>query len=177
MSKIILNLAISLDGYIARLDNEVDFLDDIEADENKDLGIVFNEFLEGVDTVVMGSTSYEQMLKLGPNSFSNKKMYVLTSQEYVEQEGVTFTDIEIADLAIQMKSESKSNVWLFGGAKVIKQFIALDLVDEFIITIIPIIIGAGIPLFLFTNEDRELELIESKTFGSKVMLHYRRKSK
>ena len=82
---------------------------------------------------------------------------------------------ETDELLIELKQKARKNIWLFGGAKVVKQFIELDAVDEFIIGIAPVILGTGIPLFLFTKEERELQLVETKEMDQIVILHYRRK--
>lgn len=172
MSKVICNLAVSLDGYIAELDGNVDFLGNEFSEEQTKQ---FNDFLNQIDIIVMGSTSYDRMLELGGNTFTSKHIYVLTSREYEELPNVTFVDSEISDLLLEMKERSLKNIWLFGGAKVIKQFIEIDEVDEFIITIAPIVLGSGIPMFLFTKEKRELRLINSQKNDDFVTLHYIRK--
>lgn len=171
MSKIILNVAASLDGYISRLDGSVDFLDHA----NTDWAEEFKKFTNEIDVIVMGRTSYDQMLSFGPYPFSDKKTYVLTSREAEEKENFTFTDMEIEDLIIEMKKVSKKKIWLFGGAKVIKQFVELNMVDEYMITITPILLGTGIPLFLFTKKDIELELVETKQINNLISLLYKRK--
>jgi dihydrofolate reductase len=171
MSKIILNLAVSLDGYIARLDNSVDFLGNTFSKEQED---DFNAFLNTVDVIVMGSTSYDKMIELGEQQFQNKLIYVLTSQEYADEENTIFTDQEIDELVIDLKAQSKKNIWLFGGAKTIQQFIEIGEVDEFIITYTPSIIGTGIPLFLFSKNEIKLELLSSKRIDQNVTLHYKK---
>jgi dihydrofolate reductase len=173
MSKIKLNLAISLDGYIARLDNSYDFLNENEMNEESEKD--FETFVDGIDVLIMGSTSYDQFEEQGGNPFSNKFTYVLTSQEYADEKNVLFTDMEILDLDKAAKEKADKDIWLFGGAKVVKQFIDLDLIDEYIITIVPKIIGTGIPLFLFSDKDIDLELVETKHQGGNVTLHYIKK--
>lgn len=171
MSKVILNLAISLDGYIARLDDSVDYLgEEWDEETNKD----FIEFTNNVDVIIMGSTSYDNMLKMGDYPWGDKFTYVLTSQEYADEENFMFTDMEIEELLLDAKARANKNIYLFGGAKVVKQFIDLDYIDEFIITIAPIIIGTGIPLFLFSNEDKPLKLKSTKEIQGFVTLHYER---
>lgn len=169
-SKIILCLAKSVDGYIARLDNKIDFLEGMKPGDAK----LFNKFISNSDTVIMGSTSYDQMLDLGGHPFPDMFTYVLTSQEYADEDNILFTDMEIEDLAKAAKEKSKSNVWLFGGAKVIQQFVDRNLVDEFIITTTPTIIGTGVPLFLFSEADIKLELVDSEVVGDFVTVHYKK---
>lgn len=173
MSKVKLNLAITLDGYIARLDNTVDYLQ-----SPTEAGIKsFNEFLDSVDTIVMGSTSYDQLVELEKTNtpFKNHKKYVLTSQEYMEEDNTVFVDKELEELLPDILLEAKKDVWVFGGAKVVKQFIEIDAIDEFIITIAPTILGTGIPLFLFTRNELDLELVKTETSNGLVTLCYIRK--
>lgn len=172
MSKVICNLAISLDGYIAKLDHSVNFLPSEMNEENSQS---FKDFLNDIDVIVMGSTSYDRMIELGGNQFEDKLTYVLTTQEYADEKNVIFIEKELDELLIDIKDNAKKNIWLFGGAKVLKQFIEIDAVDEFIITIVPIIIGTGIPLFLFTKEEKELELVRTEIIDQNVTLHYKRK--
>jgi dihydrofolate reductase len=174
MSKIILNLAVSLDGYIARLDGSYDFLNG-DNEMNEEATKDFESFVSDIDVLIMGSSSYDQFEEQGGHPFPNMFTYVLTSQEYADENNVMFTDMEIEDLEKEAKSKSEKNIWLFGGAKVVKQFLDLDFIDEFIITKVPKIIGTGIPLFLFTDKNLDLELVSTKTFGDNVTLHYKKK--
>jgi dihydrofolate reductase len=169
--KIILNLAMSLDGYIARLDHRVDYLDGMDPAKAD----AFHAFLKNVDTIIMGSTSYDKMMDLGGHPFPEKHTYVLTTQEYEDVDNVEFVDLEIEDMVKLAKKKTKNNIWLFGGAKVVQQFIDKGFIDEFIITIAPRVIGTGIPLFLFSDSDVELELVSSEKVGDFVTLHYRKK--
>lgn len=170
MSRIIMNLAVSLDGYIARIDGSYDFLNGENVIDDKD----FKEFLDRVDVLIMGSSSYDQFEQQGGNPFKDKYTYVLTSQEYMPENNVMFTSMDIDELSDLAKDKSDKNIWLFGGAKVVKQFLDLDLIDEFIITYVPKVIGTGIPLFLFSNEELDLRLLDVKRNGENVSLHYER---
>lgn len=170
MSKVVLNIAISLDGYIARLDDRVDYL----GEPNDETMKSFKEFTDRCDTVIMGSTSYDQMIELGGNQFPDKNIFVLTSQPYADEENIVFLEAEIDELMDKVSEVANEDIYLFGGAKVVKQFIDADLIDEYIITIAPIIIGTGIPLFLFSNNDLPLELQKSEEVNGFVTLHYKR---
>jgi dihydrofolate reductase len=173
MTKIVLNIAMSLDGYIATLDHSVDFLNT----GGKEIKEAFEEFLNGVDSIVMGSTSYDKMLELGGNTFQDKTIYVLTTQEYADEENVIFLDKEIEEVLFELKALDNKTVWLFGGAKTVKQFIEQDAIDTYHITIAPTILGTGIPLFLFTKEEKELHLENTVSDGEFITLTYTRKKK
>lgn len=167
MSYVTLQLALTLDGYIARLDGSVDFLDDI----NPSFKDEFKEFIKSIDTIIMGRGTYEKMLEFGEIPFNDKKIYVLTSKDLSShQENVIFTNEDIKDI---IKSED-NNIWLFGGSKVIQSSINLDLIDEFQLYIVPKIIGDGIPLFLENDGLSNLELVRHEQFDNDIMLVYKK---
>jgi len=166
MSYVILQLAVSLDGYIARKDGSVDFLDQMESAFTNE----FDKFVNDVEIIVMGSTTYEVMQKLGGIPFKEKKVYVLTSKEVTSTDkNVIFSNENIESI---LRKES-GIIWLFRGSKVIQSFMNKDLIDEFQIHIVPNIIGEGIPLFLESKELNNLTLHSSKQYGNSVHLVYR----
>ena len=134
----------------------------------------FEPFIERVDSLIMGSATYDKIIELGDFPYDDMEKYVLTTQEYGEESKTLFTEMDIEELATLAKSKSEKNIWLMGGAKVVKQFIDYDLIDEFIITIVPMIIGTGIPLFLFSKEEVKLDLLSTNTSNGQVTLHYKR---
>lgn len=167
MSYVTLQLAQTLDGYIARKNGDVDFLDNINDlfKEN------FDKFVKSIDTIIMGRKTYEKMFDFGEIPFNDKKIYVLTSKElYSTQKNIIFTN---KDIELILKEENK-NIWLFGGSKVIQSFINLDLIDEFQLYIVPIIIGDGIPLFLTNMGLSNLKLIKHEKFNNDILLVYKR---
>ena len=150
MSKVILNLATTKDGFIARKDNSVDFLPPM--DENKLLLEEFIKFMNDIDIIVMGYNTYVVTKELGNGTmpFEDKKIYVCTYDLNitVDRENIFFTKLDVVDLANKMKNESKKNIWLFGGSLLIDSFLSNDLIDRFIITEVDVLIGEGIPLFI-----------------------------
>ena len=168
MSYITLQLAVSLDGYIARKDGSVDFLEEMESTASKK----FYEFVNTIDTIIMGRTTYEVMLKFGGVPFKDQKIYVLTSKKMSsDQKNIIFTNDSIESI---VKNE-KGHIWLFGGAKVIQSFMNLGLVDEFQLHIVPQIIGEGIPLFLENIGMKDLQLVDHEKFGNSILLTYKKK--
>ena len=162
---VILQLAMSLDGFIAREDGSVDFLDDITGD----VETMFQTFLSKIDTIVMGRTTYDQMLTFGPIPFADKDMIVLSSRELVDPpKHVKQMDISPQDL-VQGRNET---IWLFGGAHVIHQFLNQNLIDRFELFIVPQVIGKGIPLFDSQSSLSDLRLIETKEYEDNVLLVY-----
>ena len=123
----------------------------------------------------MGNTTYKQVLTFGEFPYRGKDCFVFTkNKEQRKDENVTFVSKNAKDFISQL-SENK-NIWLVGGASIIDEFLKFDLIDEFIITIIPILLGEGIPLFKGRSNEINLELIDVKTFDpGLVQLYYKRK--
>lgn len=171
-NKIILYIATSLDGFIARKDGSVDWLSPYENGQ-EDYG--YKDFLKKVEIVIMGNTTYKQVLTFGEFPYKGKDCYVLTrNKEKRIDANVTFVSKNAKDFISQL-SDNK-NIWLVGGASIIDEFLKFDLIDEFIITIIPILLGEGIPLFKGRSNEKNLELIDVKTFDPGLMqLYYKRK--
>ena len=172
MRKIILNLAVSLDGYIARLDGSVDWLDDLDTDGN-DLG--FSTFLSTCDTIIMGRKSYQETLQLGNNEwpFKDKNTYVYTLSRIANQESIQFVNEDLESHINTLKKEKGKNIWLFGGGVLIREMRKLNLVDEYIITTIPVFIGKGVRLFKETDIDQQLEIVSTNRVKNIVQTHYK----
>jgi len=168
--KVVLYIAMSLDGYIAREDGRIDWLPQAE---NKDFG--FGEFYNTIDTVIIGRTTYEQIInELSPKvwAYEGKKCYVATTSNYENDQNVEFISNEIFEKVKKMKLEKGKDIWLVGGGKLIDQFIKQNLVDKYVITIIPTILGDGIPLFNKDNPQIGLSLVETNRIGDIVTLTY-----
>lgn len=155
--KIILNLAISLDGFIAAEDGTYEWIVG-DGDHKLNTGKHdFNKFLEGVDSVVMGKNCYEQNMHL---EYKNKKVYIATSQKLQDKENIHFINGDICKVILEEKKKEGKDIYLFGGGVLVDHFIKADIIDEYIIGIIPIILGKGRPLFLQNNPTIKLHLDE-----------------
>ena len=168
MSYVVLQLALTLDGYIAKKDGNVDFLEMVNPlFENE-----FNIFIKSVETIIMGRGTYEKMLEFGEIPFPDKLIYVLTSKPLTSSnKNIIFTNEDITLLV----KKTKNKIWLFGGSKVIQSFVDLDLIDEFQLYIVPIILGDGIPLFLNNKGLKNLELIKHEQYNDDLLLIYRKR--
>lgn len=166
MSYVILQVAVSLDGYISRKDDSVDFLDAIDDSFSNH----FNSFVSSIDSIVMGSNTYEVMLSFGDIPYKDKKIYVCTSKSYKNDHHTTFTSKPIKNLI----HEIKGNIWLFGGAKLIQSFMQEDLVDELQLFIVPKTIGNGIPLFYEHNRFNNWRLVSHQNFSDNLYLIYKK---
>jgi dihydrofolate reductase len=166
MGKIILNVTISLDGYISRLDGSLDFITNYQE--------LLGEFKEQVDVIIMGSTTYDELAMDQVYPYGDTMTYVLTSQPYLEEDNVVFTDKEIQEVIAMAKEYSDGDIWLYGGAKTVKQFIDANVIDQYVIHIEPVILGTGIPLFLYSETDILLKLVNQYEYKNKITLVYER---
>lgn len=171
MKKVILNLAVSVDGYIARNDGSVKWLDSLETD-GSDLG--FSKFLDSCDSIIMGRSSYETTMRLGNNEwpFKHHQSYVFTSKSLVDNEYITFLSTDPQKLILSLQKKKGKNIWLFGGSKFIESIRNCDLVDEYIITTIPVLLGEGIKLFLPSSTENQLFLKTITKTNNIVSSHY-----
>jgi dihydrofolate reductase len=170
---IILYIAASLDGFIARKDGSVDWLSPYEKGQ-EDYG--YNDFYEKIGPIIMGHNTYKQVLSFGEFPYRSKDCFVFTkNKDKRKDENVTFVS-SAKDFISQLNLRDNKNIWLVGGASIVDEFLRSDLIDEFIITIIPILLGDGIPLFKGRSNEKKLKLIDVKTFDpGLVQLHYKRK--
>jgi len=170
MSKIILYIAQSLDGYIADENGSFDFLNDYMRPE-QDYG--YSEFLKNLSAVIMGSTTYKDILKMN-YWYDGLETYVFSSKPITIPEGKTAYQIngDPTVLADKLRLNEKDS-WLMGGGKLITWFMNAKLIDEIIISIIPKTLGKGIPVFERIDKTYKLQLKESKSFEDGVVqLHY-----
>ena len=168
--KIILNLAISLDGYIATEDGGYDWIvGDGDHALNTKNKFDFSEFLEGIDIVVMGKNCYDQNMH---NDFQNKKIYVATSHTIQAENNIHFISGDICKVIQEEKEQEGKDIFLFGGGGLVDNFIKADIIDEYIIGIIPIILGKGRPLFLGNNPTIKLSLKEYVIDSGMTILKY-----
>ncbi|MBA2503761.1 MAG: dihydrofolate reductase [Pyrinomonadaceae bacterium] len=171
MRKVKLFIAHSLDGYIARPNGSLDWL---AADG--DFGMT--NFFKSIDTALMGRKTYEATLKLGgaPDAYKGMTYYVFSRSQESGAEGFEFISGDIRAFVESLREAKGKNIWLMGGGGLIESFLQENLIDEFILTVFPIILGAGIPLFRGENQQTDLKLIESKSYESGIVqLHYERK--
>jgi dihydrofolate reductase len=168
MTKLILYIATSIDSYIARLDGSVDWFPTLEDNS-------YANFYDSVDALVMGSTTYEQVLGFGDWVYPDKFSCVLTSRNLsTERSDVLFVKGGTEEVIHDVHQKGYGRVWLVGGGKVVSLFMQQGLVDEYIITVIPIILGAGISLFQSAPE-LKLDLIGMQSFSSGLVeLHYKK---
>lgn len=141
MREVILFIAASLDGYIARSCGDIDWLF-----TDQDYG--YSEFLASVDTVIMGRKTYDQVLTFGEYPYKAKKSYIFTKNPALQADNnIEFINTDVKQFVENLRVVNGKNIWLVGGSLLIHDFMRNNLVDELIVSIHPIILGAGIPLF------------------------------
>lgn len=171
--KLIFYGAISVDGYIARENDSLDWLLGTEGEEE----IGYSDFYATVDTVLMGRKTYDQILVQSPDRFPyvGKACYVFSRSVVGSNEVVEFVGGDIVEFTKSLKVRSGQNIWIVGGGEVLHPLIRSRLVDKFIIQIAPSIIGRGIPLFIPGDEDIRLNLLDVRRYQQFAELHYEMK--
>jgi len=172
--KIILNLAMSLDGYIAENDGGYDWIKgDLDSQLNTLKSFDLSDFASDVDTIVMGKTTYLENGPITRKNFPSQKILVASNKPLnFELEKVERIHGNIIQQILELKQTPGKNIWLFGGALLTDNFIKADIIDEYIVGIIPIILGDGKKLFLGRNPRIQLHLTGNYVMDGIVILTY-----
>ena len=167
------HMAASLDGFIARKDGRVDWLetsDDFDGGDTLDPDFV-REFLEGIDCYVMGSRTYETALDFEAKgfgwSYGDKPTFVLTRRHLPKtRDTVEFYSGDLAHLVHERLKPSFRSIWFVGGGAVSGECLRLGLVNEVRYSIMPVLIGEGVSFFERLDKDIALHLLEMKAYKS-----------
>jgi len=172
-SRVTIHMAASLDGFVARKDGRVDWLETTDSFEGGDtMTPEFVEaFLETIDCYVMGSRTYETALDFEARGlgwpYGDKPTFVLTSRELRKmRDTVQFHSGELALLVNERLKPTFRSIWFVGGGQVSGECLRLGLADEVRYSIMPILIGEGIPFFDRLAKDVALHLVEVKAYKS-----------
>ena len=166
MRKISLFIATSLDGYIAGPKDDLSFLKLVKK-EGEDYG--YADFTSTIDTLIIGRRTYEYVLKnIGSSHYDNgqRDVYVLTRTKRPNVGRTYFYTGNLPELVKRLKSEKGKNIYCDGGAEVINQLLKHNLIDELIISIVPVLLGSGTRLFQDNRPEQILECMEVKTFDT-----------
>lgn len=178
MSKIKLYIAASIDGYIARENHSLDWLTEFPNPDNLDYG--YDDFYNGIDIVVIGRKTYEEILGFGVDwPYSDCTSYIVTSKnDYTPKTKNTQILNEINENTInKLKSKSNKNIWIVGGGILITSFLNLNAIDEMTLSVIPIILGKGIKLFPGKTRETKFEMIKTDAFKTGIVnITYQKKS-
>ena len=165
MKKIILYVATSLDGFIAKKNGSVDWLEKY-GQSGEDFG--YKKFLDSIGTVILGNTTYKEFKA----PYDNKKCFVFSRKNTGKEDNITYVNSTPREFVDGLDAGDEK-IWLVGGADIANEFLKNKLVNEFIITIIPEVLGEGIPLFTKGCYEHKLKLQTSQSFDSGVVqLHY-----
>lgn len=171
MRKVILGAGISLDGYIARPDGNIDFL-------KRPKGYSMEAFFATIDTLVFGRRTFDEAVKRTGGSYKSPvtmPTYVFSrSKPAVEVEGVVFVDQPPATFVARIREEpAGKNIFLMGGGNLARSFLQDDVVDELYLGIYPVLLGEGIPLFPDGFPQRDFRLVETKSYEPDGFLELR----
>ena len=162
--RVILFIAMSVDGYIAREDGDIEFLSSMEA-PGEDYG--YGEFVKTVDTVIMGRKTYDKVMSFGIEfPHRGRKCYVLSRTRTGVDENVEFYDGDIRMLIGELRSTQGLDIFIDGGSEVVFELMQRNLIDRYIVSIIPTLVGKGIPLFRNGRPEQKLTLVRSQSYPS-----------
>ncbi|HEY3373102.1 MAG TPA: dihydrofolate reductase family protein [Prolixibacteraceae bacterium] len=169
--KLVLYIAMSLDGFIAKPDGDISFLSLVEK-EGEDYG--YARFIESVDTIILGRKTYDKILSMGTEwPYGSREVYVLTRSPKPDSDNLHFYSGDLYELIEKLKSLEGKHIYCDGGAETIHQLLLEDLIDEMTISIIPVLLGEGIPLFKGGILEKRLRLVSADSFEKGlVQLHY-----
>jgi dihydrofolate reductase len=179
MRKIILNVAVSLDGFIEGPEGELDWL---VRDESVDFADILNDILSDKDIIFYGRVSYEKWgnyvpdgnaspkLKAAYNLLHSKTKYVFSRTKKGDGSKAIFINTNIKERVQEIVRQPGNNIWFYGGGKLTTTFINSGLIDIYKLAVHPVILGHGKPLFENISERQKLKLLDIKGFKSGVTL-------
>jgi dihydrofolate reductase len=169
-----LDLAVTLDGFIEGPNGEIDWC-------IMDSEMEFNQFLDSIDTIFYGRKSYDMWGQFAPGNnasdeekemwdiVDSKEKYVFSRTQKGTDQNAIYINDHILEEVNKMKRTPGKDIWLYGGASLITTFINLGLVDEYRLSVHPVILGQGKPLFTDIKQRQNLELVESRKYSSGVV--------
>ena len=179
MRKVILNLAITLDGFIEGPNGEIDW---IAGDSETDVGDILNDILSDKDIIFYGRVSYDkwgnsqpdenasQKIKDAYKLMQSKQKYVFSKTKKDDNTSAIFINSNIKERVLEIRQQPGKNIWLYGGGKLITTFLNLDLIDVYKLAVHPVILGCGKPLFENIKERHKLKLSDIQEFKSGVTI-------
>jgi dihydrofolate reductase len=173
--KVILYIASSLDGYIAGENDDLSFLAAVHK-EGEDYG--YHAFIESVDTVILGRKTYQWVMgQVATFPHADKTSYILTRTPRPSIGTTHFYTGDPGELIRNLKSEPGAHIFCDGGAEVVHTLMKENLIDEIILSVIPVLLGKGIQLFKDGRPELPLRLLSCKQFDTGlVQLHYAHKN-
>jgi dihydrofolate reductase len=173
MSSVILYIATSLDGFIARRDGDISWLDKYQGGK-EDYG--YSDFYENVGASVMGTNTYEKALTLRGGIDNKLPTYVITHRKLqnMGDADITFYSGSLSELVNTIRKKTQKDIWLVGGGQLTQSFLKENLLDRIILSTIPIILGEGISLFGNLKREINCTLKDTKSYKNGIVqTHYR----
>ena len=169
--KVSVYIACSVDGFIARQNGDLDWLPQEPTEDGEDYG--YQEFISSIDCMLMGFNTYKKLLEFDEWPY-DIPVVVMTSTKMAEIPGrARFTSATPLEVYRDLESRGLKRIYLDGGL-LIQSFLQENLVDDLIITTIPVLIGQGRPLFGNLKQDKKLAHLKTQSFSSgMVQTHYR----
>lgn len=169
--KVILYIAASLDLHITKPNDDLSFLSLVEKD-GEDYG--YNQFIHSVDTVIIGRKTYDWVMKHVPEFVhKDKDCFVITRTTKPSEGKIQFYTGDLKELVLNLKQKVGKNIFVDGGAEIVNELMKHHLIDEIILSIIPVILGEGVKLFKDGIPEEKLILESSRSFEKGlVQLHY-----
>jgi dihydrofolate reductase len=162
--QVVLYIAASLDGYIADPNGDIGFLARVET-PGEDYG--YGEFIKTVDTVIMGRKTYDKVLALGIEfPHREKQCYVLSRSKKGQDQNVEFFNGDIRTLVALLQQKEGLDIFIDGGSELVHELMKNNLIDTYIVSVVPVLLGAGIPLFKPGRSMQNLELRRCIPFPS-----------
>lgn len=159
-------LAASLDGFIARRDGSFDWLAELARLDKYDNG--YAPFMATVDTLVLGRNTYDIVRGFAAWPFDGKRCLVLTHRAGAAAHGEEFVDASAHDIVARLTRDGAKRAYIDGGS-VVRQFLDAGLVDDLTLSIMPIVLGSGIPLFVTGGVEQRLTLDEQRSWPTGVV--------
>lgn len=161
----------SLDGFISGKNESLDFLSLVEQ-EGQDYG--YFDFVNSVDTVIIGRKTYDKVISMGfEYPHTDKKVYIITRTQRPSIGSFSYYSGSLKELILGLKNQKGKNIYCDGGAEIANELLRNGLVDDIIISIIPVLLGDGTKLFGNFIPEQKLNLISSKDYEKGlVQLHY-----
>jgi len=164
---VIYYVACSLDGFIAKIDGDVEWLDAYQG-QAEDYG--YGEFYSACDALIMGSHTYEVSLKFGEWPSKDKPSWVFTSRDLtVIDPSITLTSNDPSAVVEEMQSKGIKQAWMMGGGKLAGSFLEAGLLTEFRVYVIPLVLGEGIPLLSGVSREHTLKLTKTESYPSGIV--------
>lgn len=165
--ELVLYIAQSLDGFIAPPNEDLDFLNTV-AVEGEDYG--YADFVASCDTVIMGRRTYDKVVAMGvPDPHPERVLYIITSRPGPSTERIIFHPSDPITLVKELKARPGKRIYCDGGAQLVDALIKADLIDHYIISTIPVLLGSGIRLFKEGRPQQGLKLVRNHRYESGLM--------